>query len=221
MNNPTNLFYYSQLLLFKSDISRAEIVFADPDNLQQRTLHDFADGFGLAYEYSRQTTEVRITRSEDLHATDSRWTERSLFAVPAGLNIIPGNDMVNEWLPSDLNTPSFADPQLLHSWPEDDSALPQFSGFDVTGDSSTRPSSLAKQPAPVLESWPEIEPSIPHLNTSAREEEHGSLAPVSLDTIYPNGDVTACKTVTKPSETPLDRDDIDSVADSRDRKREV
>jgi hypothetical protein len=60
-----------------------------------------------------------------------------------------------------------------------------------------------------------------YLNTSAREEEHGSLAPVSLDIIYLNSDITTCKTITKFSETPLDRDNIDSVADSRDRKHEV
>jgi hypothetical protein len=66
MNDPSNLELYSRLVRFQADISQEYVAFDSPDKSQQRTLHSFAHGLGLEYEYSRATKEVRITGAESV-----------------------------------------------------------------------------------------------------------------------------------------------------------
>jgi hypothetical protein len=125
MNNPTNLSYYSQILLFQSNKSRDEILFDGPDNLQRRTLHDLAGGFGLEYEYSRATKQVRITRPEDLDAAAPRRREQSIPTAPTGLNESVESGVNNEWQSTDFGATLFTDPATSHLWLEGENTFSQ------------------------------------------------------------------------------------------------
>lgn len=62
MNDESNLELYSQLLLFKSNEFRDEILWQSPKTALQRTLQSLAHKLDLEYEYSLRTRVVRISR---------------------------------------------------------------------------------------------------------------------------------------------------------------
>ncbi|KAK0112864.1 hypothetical protein ONS95_014588 [Cadophora gregata] len=70
MNDPTNLHLYSEILVFKDDLLRQELVFRDRANSEQRILQALAHRLGLEYEYFAQLKIVRISRpaNESLYA---------------------------------------------------------------------------------------------------------------------------------------------------------
>jgi hypothetical protein len=63
MNDPLNLSYYSQLILFKNDHSRSEVLFGGLDKPQQRTIQSLAHGLDLEYEYSYMNRVARVSRA--------------------------------------------------------------------------------------------------------------------------------------------------------------
>jgi uncharacterized Zn-finger protein len=64
MNNPSNLYLYSQVLVFKTDISREDVTFESSPPSEQRSLQAIAHQLGLDYEYSKASRTVRISRPE-------------------------------------------------------------------------------------------------------------------------------------------------------------
>jgi len=64
MNNPSNLYLYSQVLVFKTDISREDAIFENSPTSEQRTLQAIAHQLDLDYEYSKASRTVRISRPE-------------------------------------------------------------------------------------------------------------------------------------------------------------
>src|ERR1019366_5309328 len=62
MNDPSNLSLYSQLFLFRKELSEEDIRWRNPDTLQQRTLQSLAHHLGLEYEFSLATGIARISR---------------------------------------------------------------------------------------------------------------------------------------------------------------
>jgi len=62
MNNPRNLQFYSQILVFKNDLARENILFAQPSSLEQRNLQSIAHSLNLEYEYPIATRNVTISR---------------------------------------------------------------------------------------------------------------------------------------------------------------
>ena len=63
MNDITNLTLYGQLVVFKSDEPREEVIWHNPDISLQRTLQSLAHHLELEYEYSLGTRDVRVTRT--------------------------------------------------------------------------------------------------------------------------------------------------------------
>jgi hypothetical protein len=66
MNDPVNLHAYSQLLLFKNDLSRENVLFSSKSSSEQRSLQAIAHGLSLEYEYSVTARNVRISRPFNL-----------------------------------------------------------------------------------------------------------------------------------------------------------
>ncbi|KUJ23554.1 uncharacterized protein LY89DRAFT_663965 [Mollisia scopiformis] len=66
MNNAANLELYSEVLLFKNDSSRDEVLFFHRSNAEQRTLQAIAHSLLLEYEYSAATKVIRISRPTSL-----------------------------------------------------------------------------------------------------------------------------------------------------------
>ncbi|KAH7336093.1 hypothetical protein BKA65DRAFT_596148 [Rhexocercosporidium sp. MPI-PUGE-AT-0058] len=62
MNNPRNMEYYSQMLVFKIDLIKEDLSFVGQTNTQQRTLQALAHSLNLEYEYCLSTKTVRISR---------------------------------------------------------------------------------------------------------------------------------------------------------------
>jgi hypothetical protein len=62
MNNPRNLEFYSQILVFKNGSAKENILFAQSSSLEQRTLQSIAHSLSLEYEYSVATRNVTISR---------------------------------------------------------------------------------------------------------------------------------------------------------------
>ncbi|KAE8440569.1 hypothetical protein EG329_007227 [Mollisiaceae sp. DMI_Dod_QoI] len=62
MNNPANLEFFSEILLFKNDWNREEVTFMHRSNAEQRILQSIAHTLGLVYEYSAKI--VRISRPD-------------------------------------------------------------------------------------------------------------------------------------------------------------
>lgn len=62
MNNPTNLSFYSQILLFKNDLSQRVLTFHGNSSTEQRALQSLSHAQGLEYEYSVSTKTVTISR---------------------------------------------------------------------------------------------------------------------------------------------------------------
>lgn len=109
MNDPVNLSYYSQLLVFRGNSSKENITLKDLDRQQQRSLHYLADEFGFEYEYSRVTKTVTISRLEcqvasaspqvrderlgnsstSVRAIDASQRHKVDFAVPSQTNSSP------------------------------------------------------------------------------------------------------------------------------------
>lgn len=65
MNDPTNLNLYSQMLLYKDDIFREELLFKDRSSSERQILHSLADGLALEFEYSKAIRTVTISRLVD------------------------------------------------------------------------------------------------------------------------------------------------------------
>lgn len=63
MNNPINLNLYSQLLLFKSDLVKQDLLLIGQANSAQRTLQALAHSLDLEYEYDLSTKIIRISRA--------------------------------------------------------------------------------------------------------------------------------------------------------------
>lgn len=62
MNNAANLELFSQILLFKNDQSREELVLMQRSNDEQRTLQAIAHSQALVYEYRARDKRARISR---------------------------------------------------------------------------------------------------------------------------------------------------------------
>lgn len=86
MNDPTNLALYSQLVIFRSDQSRHELIQNNPDSLSQRTLQTLAHHLGLEFEYSLTTRNARISRPVAIHSESGDFLNSS----PSNIDHSPG-----------------------------------------------------------------------------------------------------------------------------------
>lgn len=83
MNDPQNLGLYSQILTFKNDTAREDLVFRDQVSSSQRSLQTLAHSLGLEYEYYLPGRTVRISRPEDTSV------EKSPILEPTDVNGTP------------------------------------------------------------------------------------------------------------------------------------
>lgn len=83
MNDPQNLGLYSQILTFKNDTAREDLVFRDQVSSSQRSVQTLAHSLGLGYEYYLPGRTVRISRPEDTSV------EKSPILEPTDVNGTP------------------------------------------------------------------------------------------------------------------------------------
>ena len=88
MNDPENLELYSQILTFKNDTVKEDLVFRDQVSSSQRCLQTLAHSLGLEYEYSLPGRTVRISRSENTFA------EKPPVLEPTNVNETPSQPAI-------------------------------------------------------------------------------------------------------------------------------
>ena len=68
MNDPSTLIYYTHLLLFKNDTSKAVISFDNPTKLEQRVLQSPAHALDLEYNHNTLLQQALISRTSLLES---------------------------------------------------------------------------------------------------------------------------------------------------------
>ncbi|KAH8756869.1 hypothetical protein BGZ57DRAFT_802906 [Hyaloscypha finlandica] len=68
MNDVVNLTFYTQVIRFQMSPMQEETPFQDPDPLQQKAIHTWAQSLGFDYEYSLATRTARVVRAIPIDA---------------------------------------------------------------------------------------------------------------------------------------------------------
>jgi hypothetical protein len=98
MNNPRNLEFYTQILLFKNDISRECVLFRYLSSSEQRDLQFLAHSLSLEFEYSVATKTTKISRQVPQEIEVVRGLEDTgLDAVQTPNHIISGINLESDF----------------------------------------------------------------------------------------------------------------------------
>ena len=98
MNNPRNLEFYSQILVFRNDLSREYLLFKSLSNLEQRDLQFLAHSLSLEFEYSVATKTARVSRQVSLEMEGSTRLENTgLDDEQTANHTIPGINLESDF----------------------------------------------------------------------------------------------------------------------------
>ena len=117
MNNRANISIYTQLIRFQADFLEDDTVFLNPDNAQQRVIHELTHSLGLEFEYSLATRSARVSRSTLLNAfstasfPNSSGTSGWTPPLPFEFSPIPSNrdlgvNLLDRTIPSTTSEPA-------------------------------------------------------------------------------------------------------------------